>query len=84
MGQSISIALAGAIFTSLGGAVAGATLRSLPPTAPLHVVIAQENTFSSAFHTTFIFCAVIAAVGIFTSLVRGKGKVEVAWTVASE
>lgn len=86
MGQSVSVALAGAIFTSLGGAVAGAILRSLPPTAPLHVVIAQENTFTSAFHTTFIVCAVIATIGIFTSLVRGKeqGKMEVARTVASE
>lgn len=86
MGQSVSVALAGAIFTSLGGAVAGAILRSLPPTAPLHVVIAQENTFTSALHTTFIVCAVIATIGIFTSLVRGKeqGKVEVARTVASE
>ena len=70
MGQSISVALAGAIFTSMGGAIAGAILASSrqPPNALLHL----QNTFTAAFHTTFIVCACIAALGIFTSLVRGK------------
>jgi len=85
VGQSLSVALAGAIFASLGGAAAGAELlmqrasvgqthaahgRSgashLPPVATL------QGTFVTAFHTTFIVCAVIAAVGIAGSLVRGK------------
>jgi EmrB/QacA subfamily drug resistance transporter len=75
MGQSISVALAGAIFTSMGGAVAGAVLsRSLlhlPPSA----VVALQNTFTTAFHSTFISCAIIAALGVFTSLVRGKEQI---------
>ncbi len=76
MGQSVSVALAGAIFTSLGGALAGALLASglRPPNrAP---ILALQQTFTSAFHTTFIVCACIAALGVFTSLVRGKEEVK--------
>src|SRR5579885_3033327 len=76
MGQSVSVALAGAIFTSLGGALAGALLASglRPPNrAP---ILALQQTFTGAFHTTFIVCACIAALGVFTSLVRGKEEVK--------
>jgi len=84
VGQSLSVALAGAIFASLGGAAAGAGLLiqrasagqshapgahgapHLPPVATL------QGTFVTAFHTTFIVCAIIAAFGIAGSLVRGK------------
>ncbi len=86
VGQSLSVALAGAIFASLGGAAAGAELLMqrvsagqahgghaghggpphLPPVATL------QGTFVTAFHTTFIVCAIIAAIGIAGSLVRGK------------
>lgn len=74
MGQSISVALAGAIFTSMGGAIAGAILASgtLHTHQPSNVLLSLQNTFTAAFHTTFIVCACIAALGIFTSLVRGK------------
>jgi EmrB/QacA subfamily drug resistance transporter len=68
-GQSLSIALAGAVFTSLGGAVAGnilATGHAGSQTAAL------QSTFVSSFHITFLVCAALAALGIFTSLVRGK------------
>lgn len=77
VGQSISVALAGAIFTSLGGAVAGAILVQSTRRMPLEKVVSLQNTFTSAFHATFIACAVIAAVGIFTSLVRGNEKVQI-------
>jgi EmrB/QacA subfamily drug resistance transporter len=70
VGQSISVALAGAIFTSLGGAVAGALL--IQGRIPAGATTSLENTFTTAFHTTFIVCAALAALGIFTSLVRGK------------
>jgi EmrB/QacA subfamily drug resistance transporter len=70
VGQSVSVALAGAIFTSLGGAVAGALL--IQSQASSRAVVALENTFTDAFHVTFIVCASIAALGILTSLVRGK------------
>src|SRR5947209_14031412 len=71
VGQSLSVALAGAIFTSLGGAAAGRELITSN-----HLTAAQitnlQQTFLNSFHVTFIVCAGIAAVGIFTSLVRGK------------
>jgi EmrB/QacA subfamily drug resistance transporter len=71
VGQSISVALAGAIFASLGGAIAGALL--IRDTHMSHAAtVASQNTFTTAFHTAFLVCAIIAAVGVFTSLVRGK------------
>ena len=74
VGQSVSVALAGAIFTSLGGATAGALLVSNqfhPTFSPEHISQLQQ-TFASGFHAAFIVCACIAAIGVFTSLVRGK------------
>lgn len=69
IGQSLSVALAGAIFTGLGGAAAGAVLASGKAGAQ---TAALQETFAHAFQTTFIVCACIAAIGIFASLVRGK------------
>lgn len=75
VGQSLSVALAGAVFASLGGAAAGQTLVRAGHGA--HPIAAQQTaalqqTFSSGFHTTFLVCAAIAFLGVFTSLVRGK------------
>jgi MFS family permease len=74
VGQSISVALSGAIFTGLGGSVAGALLiqRGLHSSQQLASVNALESTFTVAFHVTFMVCALLAALGVFTSLVRGK------------
>jgi EmrB/QacA subfamily drug resistance transporter len=71
VGQSLSVALAGAIFTGLGGATAGAVLASSRALSPARVSALQQ-TFANGFHVAFIVCASIAAVGIFASLVRGK------------
>ena len=71
VGQSLSVALAGAIFTGLGGATAGAVLASSHSLSSSHVNALQQ-TFANSFHVAFIVCAAIAAVGIFASLVRGK------------
>lgn len=71
LGQSLSIALAGALFASLGGSTAGqllATRAHAAQTAHL------EQVFTGSFQTTFLVCAGIAAIGILTSLVRGKGE----------
>ncbi len=76
VGQSISVAMAGAIFTSLGGASASALLRQATP-LPRIAMIALQHTFTTAFHAAFIVCAIAAAIGVFTSLVRGKEEVEV-------
>ena len=72
VGQSVSVALAGAIFASLGGATAGALLIShhVPPSQ----VPELQQTFANGFHVAFIVCASIAAIGVLTSLVRGKEK----------
>lgn len=69
MGQTISIAIAGAVFTGLGGATAGVILTS--GKAGAHTVALQQ-TFVNSFHMTFLVCALIAAIGIFASLIRGK------------
>jgi EmrB/QacA subfamily drug resistance transporter len=70
VGQSLSVAWAGAIFASLGGATAGHIL--VTQALPAAQVLALQATFDNAFHYTFITSAAIAAVGILASLVRGK------------
>jgi MFS family permease len=76
VGQSISVALAGAIFAAFGGATAGGILASQRQGHPLPAaqINALQQTFSNGFHAAFITCAIIAAIGVFTSLVRGKEK----------
>ncbi|GCF08714.1 MFS transporter [Dictyobacter arantiisoli] len=69
IGQSVSIALAGAVFTSLGGATAGAILSSGKSGIQ---TAALQQTFVNSFHAAFLTCAGVAAIGILTSLVRGK------------
>lgn len=75
VGQSLSVALAGAIFASLGGAAAGRILATASSDLPAAQESALQQIFVSSFHTTFLVCAAIAAIGIFTSLVRGKEQV---------
>lgn len=71
IGQCVSVALAGAIFTGLGGAAAGAALLAGHTLSPAHMS-GLQHTFSQSFQATFLVCAAVAAVGIFASLVRGK------------
>jgi EmrB/QacA subfamily drug resistance transporter len=71
VGQSLSVALAGAIFASLGGAAAGRALATNTNLSTAEIAVLQQ-TFSHSFQITFIVCASIAAIGIFTSLIRGK------------
>ena len=72
VGQSLSVAISGAIFASLGGATAGQILVAQAHHLPAAQVQALQVQFANALHYTFITCAAIAAVGILTSLVRGK------------
>ena len=67
LGQSSSVAISGAIFTSLGGAQAGAALsQALNLSAePLKAV------FTHAFHITLLTCMFIGIIGVFISLMRG-------------
>jgi EmrB/QacA subfamily drug resistance transporter len=72
MGQSLSVALAGAIFASLGGAAAGSILATQRHTLSPASISALEATFVSSFHAAFLVCAGLAVLGVFTAAVRGK------------
>ncbi|MGZ3601574.1 MAG: MFS transporter [Ktedonobacterales bacterium] len=71
IGQSLSVAVSGAIFTSLGAAAAGnilATHRGQLSGAQLATL---QQTFVYGLHAAFLVCAVLAAFGVVTALVRG-------------
>lgn len=72
VGQSLSVALAGAVFASLGGAAAGQLLVTHTNGLSNAQLSALQQTFSNGFHVTFLVCATIAALGILASLVRGN------------
>jgi EmrB/QacA subfamily drug resistance transporter len=74
VGQSLSVAVAGAVFAAAGGTAAGAALVAREHGAHLSAgrVAALQQTFLNALHSAFVVCAIIAAIGIFASLVRGK------------
>jgi EmrB/QacA subfamily drug resistance transporter len=69
VGQSTSVALAGAVFAGLGGAAAGAALMSAHGD-----VSALQRTFLLGFRAAMFTCAGVAVVGVFASLVRGRGE----------
>ncbi len=77
VGQSISVALAGAIFAAFGGATAGLVLSSNQTSQALssEQINLLQQTFTNGFHAAFIACACVAAIGVLTSLVRGKENV---------
>ncbi|MGA2225973.1 MAG: MFS transporter [Syntrophobacteraceae bacterium] len=70
LGQGFSVALAGAIFTSLGGAQAGELLAQ---NAAQHAASLQ-NSFVHAFHVALLTSMVISSIGVFTSLARGRSR----------
>ncbi len=72
IGQALSVALAGTIFTGFGAAAAGVLLSSQGQNLSTSRVSDLQNTFLAGFHAAFIVCAAFAAIGIFTSLVRGN------------
>jgi EmrB/QacA subfamily drug resistance transporter len=73
IGQALSVAVAGAVFTSLGGAAAGADLAAGRETLSVEQVQAlQQQTFVTALHATFLVCAVLTALGVLIALGRGK------------
>ncbi len=74
MGQSLSVALAGAIFVGAGANAAGSSLAAIHggQNASPGQVAALQRTFVAGFHSAFVVCAAIAAFGVLTSLVRGR------------
>jgi EmrB/QacA subfamily drug resistance transporter len=72
IGQSLSVALAGALFTSFGAAAAGAALAANRHSLSVEQTRALQHTFEGGLHAAFLVCAVFAAVGVATALVRGN------------
>lgn len=70
LGQGFSVALAGAVFTSLGGARAGELLA----TNSARHAAALQNSFVHAFQAAMLTCMVIACVSVFTSYARGRSR----------
>jgi EmrB/QacA subfamily drug resistance transporter len=71
VGQSLSVALAGAIFASLGGAAAGTLLATQAHTLSPASISALQATFVTSFRTAFLVCAGLAVLGVLTAAVRG-------------
>lgn len=69
-GQSLSIALAGAIFAVAGGALADRMLAADHGTTK--TLALAHQLFLHGFQAAMLLCAALAALGILTSLVRGK------------
>jgi len=67
VGQSLSIALAGAVFAGAGGSQAGRALRHADP----NQISQLRDQLTSAFRTTFLTCAAVAAIGVVISVIRG-------------
>ncbi len=75
IGQSLSVALTGAIFIGLGGAGAGSLLRPAhgSPASSLDVATLQV-TFAHAYRTAFLAAAVLAACGaVVAALQKARG-----------
>ncbi|HEY2027514.1 MAG TPA: MFS transporter [Gemmatimonadaceae bacterium] len=77
-GQALSVAVAGAVFASFGGAAAGTALAS----HSLHGsagsaggVTLEVATFLRGFHAALATCAAFAAVGVGVALIRGRERV---------
>jgi EmrB/QacA subfamily drug resistance transporter len=73
LGQSLSVALAGAIFAGLGGAEAGRSLIEARTHLPVVAgeTSAVQQQFLAGFHTALLVCAGVAAAGVFAALARG-------------
>ena len=66
MGQAISVAIAGAVFGTLGAAAAGRGLLEHPHDPAL------SATFVRGYRAALLVCAAIAGLAIVTSLLRGN------------
>ena len=69
-GQALSVAVAGAVFATLGGAAAASALAAAPAADAGRPAL--EAAFLRAFHAAFVTCAAFAALGALAALVRGR------------
>jgi hypothetical protein len=72
IGQSLSVAVAGAVFIRFGASAVGVALEAGRRTLTAGQVRALQQTFVAGLHAAFVVCAVLAAVGVATALVQGK------------
>jgi MFS family permease len=72
IGQAVSVALAGAVFASLGGTAAGATLAAQGDVLAPEQIAELQATFAAALHAAFMVCGILAGFGVLTALVRGQ------------
>jgi EmrB/QacA subfamily drug resistance transporter len=73
VGQSLSVAIAGAVFIGLGGSAAAMDLtmaRAEPTAVSAAGLAAAQTTFLGALHAAMIVCGTLAALGILVALVR--------------
>ena len=73
IGQALSVAVAGAVFTSWGSAAAGSALAAGRGSLSGEQVQALQQTFVAGMHAAFVVCAAVAAIGVVTAVVRGRG-----------
>jgi MFS family permease len=71
-GQALSVAVAGAVFATLGGPAAGGALAAGGASDALRPAI--ETVFLHAFHAALATCAAFAALGALAALVRGRDR----------
>lgn len=72
MGMSTGIALAGAIFATLGGSAAGNLLASQGGALAAAQQQGLQDTFLNAFRVAFLVCSALAVLGAITCLVGGE------------
>jgi EmrB/QacA subfamily drug resistance transporter len=72
VGQSLSVAVAGAVFATYGASQAGAQLIASHGHLPPDQLTALQTTFLDGFHAALIVSMAIASIGVITSLVRGS------------
>jgi EmrB/QacA subfamily drug resistance transporter len=78
-GQALSVAIAGAVFASLGGAAAGTALAAQSvhgwPSGEAGQHVLEVATFLRGFHAALGTCAAFAALGALVALLRGHERV---------
>jgi EmrB/QacA subfamily drug resistance transporter len=75
IGQGLSVAVAGAVFTSWSGAAAGSALAAGRGVLSAEQVQALQHTFVNALHAAFLVCAALAAIGVAAAIFRGSQSV---------
>lgn len=73
LGQSLSVALSGAVFAAKGGVAAGERLAAEGGRLSHAELAGLQQTFLHALHGAFVLCAAISGLGVVTALVRGGG-----------